>query len=110
MSRYMSTCEAAEYLRISTRTLPRYAREGRLSPAFKARDFGYPCGGGGAGGAQHLSHLDRHLSPVAGGLSGTRPMKWPHPSGLHMDAAGSNPAMGAKRHEVWCVNLFKRKE
>lgn len=26
-------------------------------------------------------------------------MKWPHPSGLHMDAAGSNPAMGTKRHE-----------
>lgn len=31
MSRYMSTREAAEYLRISTRTLQRYAREGRLS-------------------------------------------------------------------------------
>ena len=30
-SRYMSTREAAEYLRISTRTLQRYAREGRLS-------------------------------------------------------------------------------
>ena len=31
VSRYMSTREAAEYLRISTRTLQRYAREGRLS-------------------------------------------------------------------------------
>lgn len=30
-SRYMSTREAAEYLRISTRTLQRYAREVRLS-------------------------------------------------------------------------------
>lgn len=35
-------------------------------------------------------------------------MKWPHPSGLHMDAAGSNPAMGAKRHEVWCVDLEEK--
>ena len=35
-------------------------------------------------------------------------MKWLHPSGLHMDAAGSNPAMGAKRHEVWCVDLEEK--
>ena len=35
-------------------------------------------------------------------------MKWPHPSGLHMDAAGSNPAMGTKRHEVWCVDLEEK--
>lgn len=31
VSRYMSTREAAEYLRISTRTLQHYARGGRLS-------------------------------------------------------------------------------
>lgn len=31
-SRYMSTREAAEYLRISTRTLQRYAREGAAFP------------------------------------------------------------------------------
>ena len=35
-------------------------------------------------------------------------MKWLHPSGLHMDAAGSNPAMGTKRHEVWCVDLEEK--
>ena len=37
MSRYMSTREAAEYLRISTRTLQRYAREGRLSRIRRSR-------------------------------------------------------------------------